>query len=66
MTSCPRVEAVDSLADVRATLEESGAQVAAVFDERQFVGMVGLNDLREVTSSVPTRRMTTRSDALDL
>jgi hypothetical protein len=47
MTSCPRVEAVDSLADVRATLEESGAQVAAVYDEHQFVGLVGLDDLRE-------------------
>jgi Zn-dependent protease len=47
MTACPRVAAADSLADVRATLEESGAQVAAVYDHHGFVGLVGLDDLRE-------------------
>jgi hypothetical protein len=47
MTTCPRVDAADSLADVRMTLEESGTQVAAVFDRHGLVGLVGLDDLRE-------------------
>jgi hypothetical protein len=33
MTTCPRADAADSLADLRATLEGSGAQVAAVYDQ---------------------------------
>jgi Zn-dependent protease len=47
MTACPRVDAADSLADVRATLEEAGSPVAAVYDRHEFVGLVGLDDLRE-------------------
>jgi Zn-dependent protease len=47
MTTCPRVDAADSLADVRTTLEESGTQVAAVYDRHGFVGLVGLDDLGE-------------------
>jgi hypothetical protein len=47
MTTCPRVDAADSLADVRATLEQSGTLVAAVYDRHGFVGLVGLDDLRE-------------------
>jgi hypothetical protein len=46
-TTCPRVDAADSLADVRATLEQSGTLVAAVYDRHGFVGLVGLDDLRE-------------------
>ena len=34
-------------ADVRATLEESAREVAAVYDRHGFVGLVGLDDLRE-------------------
>jgi len=47
MTTCPRVDAAASLADVRVTLEESGTQIAAVYDRHAFVGLVGLEDLRE-------------------
>jgi Zn-dependent protease len=47
MSSCPRVSASLSLADVRAVLDENGASVAAVYDDRGFVGLVGREDIRE-------------------
>jgi len=47
MTTCPRVDAADSLTDVRVTLDDSGTQVAAVHDRHRVVGLVGLDDLRE-------------------
>jgi hypothetical protein len=47
MTTCPRVEAEGTLADVRTVLEEASAPVAAVFDGRRYLGLVGLDDIRE-------------------
>jgi len=47
MSTCPRVDADASLAEVRATLEEEGAVIAAVYDRHEYVGLVGLDDIRE-------------------
>lgn len=47
MSACPRVAASLSLADVRSVLEDHAASVAAVYDDRGFVGLVGRDDIRE-------------------
>jgi Zn-dependent protease len=47
MRSCPRVDADGTLADVRATLEEASVRVAAVFEGRRYLGLVGLDDIHE-------------------
>jgi Zn-dependent protease len=47
MTVCPRVHADLSLADVHGVFQESDGRVAAVYDDRGFVGLVGVEDIRE-------------------
>lgn len=47
MSACPRVLSSLSLADVRLLLDERGASVAAVYDDRGFIGLVGREDIRE-------------------
>lgn len=47
MSACPRVSAHLSLAEVRTMLDEHAARVAAVYDERGFVGLVSRDDISE-------------------
>lgn len=64
MSSCPRVAAGLSLADVRAVLDEHGASVAAVYDDRGFVGLVGREDIREAELFLSFVRATPSSHGL--
>ncbi len=50
MKACPRVSAGTALADVRRTLIDRDASVAAVFDEGGYVGLVSLDDIAEAES----------------
>lgn len=43
----PRVQADQSLEDVRETLTQAGSRVAAVYDGLRFLGLVSLDDIEE-------------------
>lgn len=47
MTTCPRLRADQSLAEAYAVLHDLHVPVAAVYDARGFLGLVGAEDLRE-------------------
>jgi predicted transcriptional regulator len=63
MKSCPRVDADGTLADVRATLEEASARVAAVFEGRRYLGLVGLDDIHEAEAILAFVQLRERASA---
>jgi Zn-dependent protease len=63
MRSCPRVDADGTLADVRATLEEASARVAAVFEGRRYLGLVGLDDIHEAEAILAFVQLRERASA---
>jgi len=57
MTTCPRVDADGTLADARTALEDASAGVAAVFEGRRYLGLVGLDDIREAEAILAFMRV---------